>query len=301
MRIGYFNARGPNNGIEHWFDLEIEELRKRGHEVRTFYLKGNQPTLEDIKWMDFAHFHFAQVAAYYRTIGVPYIISPHAHDIWRDNGWTLKLAASNENCKGISYQSFYHKKKFEEWGITKSLFHLPMCCRTKLFKRQTPYNPSGKIIAGGRLIPKKGLDRLKGMESKISIFGDGQLKDQLQEMLGSKVQMLGYLNGNELKDLFEESSIYLFPAIVTPDKDSDGIPNTVKEAMLMELQIISSPIAGIPELENISLLSDWSKESIEKAISCLPKEPNTKGRVEILKNFSPEICVNKLIKIIENQ
>jgi len=300
MNIGYFNARGPNNGIEHWFDLEIEELRKRGHEVRTFYLKGNQPTRMDIKWMDFAHFHFAQVAAYYKVVldicgGVPYIISPHAHDIWRDNGATLKMAASSDNCKGVSYQSFYHKKNFEEWGINKPLFHLPMCCRTKLFKRQTPYNPSGKIIAGGRLIPKKGLDRLKGVEN-LTIFGDGPLKDALKGQLPCTTFFTGHLAGMELKDLFEESSIYLFPAIVTKDGDSDGIPNTVKEAMLMELQVIASPVAGIPELENISTLSNW--DSIGRILKDFPREPNTKGRLEIIKNFSPESCINKLEEII---
>jgi len=82
MKIGYFNARGPNNGIENWFDLEIEELRKRGHEVRVFWLKGNQPTQEDRLWMDVAHYHFAHVAEYYKKLNVPYLVSPHANDIW---------------------------------------------------------------------------------------------------------------------------------------------------------------------------------------------------------------------------
>lgn len=296
MNIGYFNARGPNNGIEHWFDLEIEEFRKRGHEVRTFYIKGNQPTMEDIKWMDFAHFHFAQVAEYYKKMGVPYVISPHANDIFKDEGYNLKRACISRHCVGVTYQSFYHKRKFEDWGIDKPLFHLPMCCRTKLFKRQTPYNPSDRLVAGGRLIPKKGLDRLKGVEN-LTIFGDGPLMEELKSKLDC-VRFTGYLSGQELKDLFEKSSTYLFPAIITSDGDSDGIPNTIKEAMLMELQVISSPVAGIPELENISLLSDWSIESINNALDSMSKESNAKGRREILSNFSPEVCVNRLLKII---
>jgi len=295
MNIGYFNSRGPNNGIEHWFDLEIEELQKRGHEVRTFYLRGNQPTKEDIEWMDIAHFHFAQVANHYKRIGKPYIISPHANDIWCDNGATLISASKNKNCLGITYQSFYHKKKFEEWELDRPLFHLPMCCRIELFKRQTSYNPSGKIISGGRLISKKGLDRLNGA-GEVTIFGDGPLKESLRKEL-KLATFTGYLNGNQLKDLFEESSVYLLPAIITPDGDSDGLPNTIKEAMLMELPVIASPIAGIPELENISTLNNW--DSIGRILKDFPREPNKKGRVEILKNFSPKVCVDKLIKIIE--
>jgi len=291
MNIGYFNARGPNNGIEYWFDLEIEELRKRGHEVRTFFLRGNQPTMEDVKWMDIAHFHFAQVAEYYHKMGVPYIISPHANDIFTDKGYNLKRASRSHLCKGITYQSYYHKKKFEEWGIDKPLFHLPMCCRTELFKRKTPYNPSGKIIAGGRLIPKKGLDRLKGMEN-LTIFGDGPLKPELNGILHRSTSFTGYLGGNQLKDLFEESSIYLFPAIVTPDGDSDGLSNTIKEAMLMELPVICSSVAGNVEFENVVHLNDWSK--INEVIKSIPKEPNWKGRQEILKLFDPKIAVKML-------
>jgi len=296
MNIGYFNAQGINN-IEHWYSLEIKELLNRGHEVRIFWLKGNQPTKEDIDWIDVAHFHYAHVADYYKRIGVPFIISPHAHDIWRDNGATLKRASSHKNCKAVTYQSFYHKKKFEEWGIDKPLVHLPMCCRTEIFKRQTPYNPNGGLVAGGRLIPKKGLDRLKGVEN-LTIFGDGPLKEPLQETFGGQVKFTGYLAGTELKELFEKSSIYLFPAITTLDGDSDGIPNTIKEAMLMELPVIASPIAGIPELENVSILSDWN--SINDILKDYHKEPNTKGRKEILNSFSPEICVDKILNIIWN-
>jgi len=88
MNIGYFNARGIND-VEHWFRLEIEELRRRGHDIRVFSLRMDQPTRSDIEWMDIAHFHFAQVAQRYKRLGVPFIISPHANDIWIDRGANL--------------------------------------------------------------------------------------------------------------------------------------------------------------------------------------------------------------------
>jgi glycosyltransferase involved in cell wall biosynthesis len=299
MNIGYFNSRGPNNGIEHWFDLEIEELRKRGHEVRTFYIKGNQPKMEDIKWMDLAHFHFAQVAEYYKKMGVPYIISPHANDIFIDDGYNLKRACISRHCLGVTYQSYYHKKKFEEWNIDKPLVYLPMCCRTELFKRKTPYNPSERLVAGGRLIPKKGLDRLIGVEN-LTIFGEGPLMEELKSKLDC-VKFTGYLDGQELKDLFEKSSIYLFPAIKSSNGDSDGIPNTIKEAMLMQLHIIASPIAGIPELENISLLSDWSIDNLKRVIDDIPDEPNKKGECEIRRLYNPKSCVDRILSIYESR
>jgi len=297
MNIGYFNARGIND-IEHWYKLEIEELERRGHNVRIFTLNpeyGNHPTRDDIKWMDFAHYHFAQVANRFKRLGVPFGISPHANDIFIDNGRNLLSASNHPKCKFVTYQSFYHKKKFEEWGVNRPLVYLPMCCRTKLFTRQTPYNPSGGLVAGGRLIPKKGLDRLKGVEN-LTIFGDGPLEEYLKCTL-KHMSFTGHLSGEELKDLFEKSRIYLFPAIVTPDGDSDGIPNTIKEAMLMKLHVIASPVAGIPELENITLLSDWSK--INEVLETIPKTANWKGEREIRNIYDPKVTINMLLKAIE--
>jgi len=78
---------------------------------------------------------------------------------------------------------------------------------------------------------------------------------------------------------------------------SEGIPNTIKEALLMEMQVVARPIAGIPEFENISLLSDWDR--INQVILDLPRELNSKGRREILNNFSPMHCIEKLLNEIE--
>ena len=295
MGIGIFNTRGINQ-TEHFILLEIEEFKKRGYQIELYWVKGRHPTREEAKSMNFAIFHFVPTALHFCNIGVPFCILPTAHDIFPNNGQLLKIVEKHPLCKFIGYQSFYHKKKYEEWGITKPIVHVPHCVRTEIFKRQTEYNPNGKVIAGGRLIQKKGLNRLDGA-GKITIFGDGPLRESLEERL-KLATFTGYLDGNQLKDLFEESSIYLFPAIITPEGDSEGISNSIKEALLMELQVICTQIVGNKEFENVAFLSDWSKEGIKNAISCLPNEANIKGRKEILKNFSPEVCCSKLINAI---
>jgi len=290
MNIGYANARGINN-IEHWYYLEREELKKRGHNIYEFNLRYKPPEREKIKELDIIHFHFAQVANYYKRIGKKFIISPHAHDIFVDKGKTLKKASSHKNCVAVSYQSFYHKRKFEEWGIEKPLYYLPMCCRTELFKRKKKYNKNGKIVAGGRLVPKKGLDRLVNVDN-LTIFGDGPLESELKSLMPNTT-FTGRLSSEELRDLFDEASLYLFPAIVTPNNDSDGIANTLKESLLMELPVVASSVAGTPELNNINILDDW--DNISMKISSILKKPNIKGRKEILKKYSPDVCVEKLL------
>jgi glycosyltransferase involved in cell wall biosynthesis len=293
MNIGYFNAQGFN-GIEYWFQLEQDELRRRGHNVRTFYLKGPQPTKEDIEWMDFAHFHFAHVADRYKRLGVPFCVSPHTNDIFPDSGKRLKKVSNHPKCKFVTYQSQYHLKHFFEWGIKPPLVHLPMCCRTELFTREK--SKGDRMICGGRLIPRKGLDRIMHLGNLI-VFGDGPLENELKAM-NSTNTFYGRVDGKELKELFEKSYVYLFPNRIVNDGNRDGIPNTVKEALLMELYVISSPVAGLPEVDTVILNEDWSKEGIQRILDTISIEPNKKGRQHILDNFSPKVCIDKLEKAI---
>jgi len=295
MNIAQFNARGPND-IEHWYTLIYEELQRQGHSVRQFNLRSQRPTIQDREWMDFAVIHFAQVAQHYMRMGVPFCVLPSANDIFPDNGTKLLQVANNTNCKFVTYQSFYHKRKYDEWGIPNDKVYVPMPIRTELFTRRRKFNPNGRVIAGGRLIPKKGLDRIIPYVNYLTIFGDGPLKQQLQ-YLNPTTMFTGHLTGESLKNLMEESWLYLYPAIVDSSGDSDGIPNTVKEAMYMGLQVIASPVAGLPELENISLLDNWSK--INEVISTMPRKFNYKGKREISNLYTPEICTRMLLKGIE--
>lgn len=291
------NARGPNNGVEYWFDLIHDELINRGHSVRQIWLRGTQPTNEDVKWADFAIYHFSQVANRYKRLGVPFCIMPSANDCFVDNGKTLKIASSHNKCKFVTYQSQFHLKKYIEWGIQKPSYYVPHPVRIEQFRRTKAYNPNGKIVAGGRLIPKKGLYKLKSVDN-LTVFGDGPLRDELKNTLHKNTIFTGNLNGDELQELFNDSKVYLFPAIITSDGDSEGISNSIKEALLMELPVICTPIAGNKEFENVIHLKDWlTINDLLKETSIYIK--NTKGRNEVIKKYSPNICVDKLEKAIE--
>lgn len=297
MNIGLFNTRGINP-TEHFIRLELHQLRKLGHNVELYWLRGRHPTKEEVKNMDFAIMHFVPTCLHFMRIGVPFCVLPTANDIFPDNGEKLKFVEKNNNCKFVGGQSIFHLNKYKEWEIEKPTVHIPHAVRTKLFIREKKYNPYGHYVAGGRLIPKKGIHRILRHKAGLRVFGDGPLKEELEYRYPNN-KYLGYLNGKKLKSLFEKSSIYFFPAVITSDGDSDGIPNTCKEALLMNLQVIAPPIAGIPELENIFLLDDWSREGIENAISGVPKKANSIGEKYVRDNFSPEICVNKILSAID--
>jgi len=298
MNIGIFNMRGINK-TEHFIPLEIKELKKREHNVTMYWARGRHPTKKEVKEMDFAVFHFVPTALHFmRSVKVPFCVLPTANDIFIDEGKNLKQVEKHKNCKFVGYQSIYHKNKYIEWGVEKPIVYVPHCVRVDLFTRKKPFNPNDKIIAGGRLIAKKGLDRVIPYVDNLTVFGDGELMPHLKS-LNPTTKFTGYLNGEELKDLFEEGWLYLFPAVVDEFGDREGVSNTIKEAMLMELQILTTTVGGNAELDNVYFLDDWNKKSIENAIDAIPREPNVKGREEIIKKYSPKVCVDKLLKGIK--
>lgn len=294
-RVGYANARGRNN-VEHWYTLISDELRHRGIDVYEFNLRFNQPKKKEIDTCDFLMFHFSHVGNYFKRMGKPYCVIPSSHDFLRDNGRTLKFAMANKNCRFVTYQADMHHTLFHQWHIEEPHVYFPMPARTDVFKRSMPYNSDGKILMGGRLIPKKGIDRVLKHLDDVWVFGEGEMRNQL-EAANSTAHFTGHLDGEALRKLYEEASLYLFPAVQTPDGDRDGMSNTVKEALLMELPTIVSSIGANKELDNVIVYDDW--EHIAEFIKTIPRKPNTAGRDEAMTKFSPKACVDYLLKAIE--
>ena len=295
LRLGLVNARGLNN-VEHWYKLEYQELQKRGYEVEPFWFRGKPLTGRDTTNLDFLICHFTQIAQIYMRTGLPFCVLPSANDVFPDNGNRLKMVSRNRNCKFITYQSHYHLKKYKEWDIEGNFVYVPMPVRVDTFKRNRKYNPNEKYLAGGRLIPKKGIHQLKSVQDNLRIFGDGPLRRDLEIEL-PRAEFLGELDAKGLKNVMERSSVYLFPAVETPDGDHEGISNTIKEAMLMQLPVICSPIAGNVEFENVSHLNDWS--NLPKVLEDFKFIPNYKGEKEIRNLYNPKHCVDLLLKGIE--
>lgn len=118
------------------------------------------------------------------------------------------------------------------------------------------------ILSIARLVEKKGIRYLieackildeKNIPFTCSIVGDGELKDELEELiqkleLCEKVKLLGSLKQTELIDLFQSSDIFALPCVVAKDGDRDGLPIVLMEAMAMSLPVISTATTGIPEL-----------------------------------------------------
>ncbi|MDC0363008.1 glycosyltransferase [Halioglobus sp.] len=185
---------------------------------------------------------------------------------------------------------------------------------------QDPPHREVRLVSIGRLIEKKGIvDALaamsildaEGVDFRYSIIGDGELRKSLVDSvrsqgLSDRVRFLGSLPSAETLPILGASHILIAPSKEAESGDSEGIPNALKEAMLMGLQAVSTRHSGIPELiqheENGYLCAEGDPEGLARTIQEVLVNPEKwpcvaeRAAQTVLAEYSPEKTTNDLIQ-----
>jgi len=111
---------------------------------------------------------------------------------------------------------------------------------------------SFKVLYVGRIIPEKNPDKLisavtKHMEGKdveVIMVGDGSPDyiAKLKRASEDKVHILGNLNFEELVAAYRTSDLFVFSGLL------EGLPTVILEAMACGLPVLTTPVAGIPDV-----------------------------------------------------
>ena len=64
---------------------------------------------------------------------------------------------------------------------------------------------------------------------------------------------MGDITQQELISIYQNATIFALTPMQTEDGDRDGIPNVLVEAMAVGLPVVTTAVAGIPELVNNNL------------------------------------------------
>ena len=119
-----------------------------------------------------------------------------------------------------------------------------------------------EVLAVGRLVEKKGFADLvaaaavlarSGLSFGVDIVGEGPLQGALTDAIrGSglerQVRLLGARPQHELVGMLAEASAVVLPCVVTSSGDRDGLPTVLLEAMAAGLPVVSTRVAGVPEI-----------------------------------------------------
>lgn len=166
------------------------------------------------------------------------------------------------------------------------------------------------ILSIGRFRPKKGfhiliqacsLLNVAGHHFQCVLVGYGPLEQDLKQMihqfgLEDCVHLTGKVTRDGILDWYRKANLFVLPCQLGDDGDRDGIPNVLVEAMAMELPVVSTNIASIPELikhEEAGLLVE-PKDPLALATamrqvlahSTLGRTLGKQGREKVMKTFS---------------
>ena len=117
-------------------------------------------------------------------------------------------------------------------------------------------------------------DQHAGFKAHLTLAGDGEMRVEIesfikQHKLQRNVTITGWVDSIEIKELLSKSDAMLLPSF------AEGLPVAIMEAMATGVPVISTAIAGIPELvvDKVTgfLVFPGSVNSLEDALVAFTK------------------------------
>ena len=160
----------------------------------------------------------------------------------------------------------------------------------------------------GRLVPIKGvITLLKAFKNlpncKLVIAGDGELKETIENLKTTNVELIGYKCGIELKEIIKNS---FFVILTAECYETNSM--VIVESFALSKPVIASKIGAIPELilngKNGFTFEPKNSielgEIIEKCAEMSAEryyEISNEAFISAVDNFSPEVCYDSLIEL----
>lgn len=153
------------------------------------------------------------------------------------------------------------------------------------------------------------LKKSKSRNSKLVFIGDGKNLVKCKELVKSLkikkfVDFKGRLSKDEIIIELDKSTVFVHHSITSSKNDQEGIPNSILEAMSMELPILSTYHSGIPEAVDHKVNGLLCVEKDTNHYSDQMKEITEWGfiqqnRIKIIQKFNIESHIKNLEKFYE--
>src|SRR5690554_1388434 len=152
------------------------------------------------------------------------------------------------------------------------------------------------------------LEKHADFESTLIFAGDGPLRlvcENQVEKLGIKdrVKFVGLVDKYGVRELMNKADCFVHHSITGKDGDKEGLPTVIMEALAMQLPVISTYHAGIPELieheKNGLLTEEKDIDALADMIYRIREIEPMDRRKLIIDDFNLEKNTLNIIKIFE--
>jgi colanic acid/amylovoran biosynthesis glycosyltransferase len=258
--------------------------------------------LEELK-VEHLHAHFgtnpAAVALISRAFGGPtYSFTVHGPDEF-DAPIGLSLREKIEGAKFVVAISSYGRSQLMRW-ISPEGWPKIRVIRSGLDKQflDAPVQPvpanSTKFVCVARLAPQKGLPlliaaceqlRSNGEDFSLTVIGSGDMRPELEKDVDQRglkaiVTFVGVSSWPELWNHLLSARAFVLPSF------AEGLPMVIMEALALSRPVVTTAIAGIPELVDAEcgwVIPAGSEEALvdamTEALRASPEELARKGAV----------------------
>lgn len=210
------------------------------------------------------HAHFgtnsAEVAMFASMLsGIPYSITIHGSEefdkpefLWLPE--KIRRAAFVVGVSSFGRSQLYRWARYADWSKV-AVVH---CGIESAFYAgaAVPVTSLSRLVCVGRLCEQKGqlllinaIHRLvgKGVDVELVLAGDGEMRGAIEALIAelglqARVRITGWISGDVVREEILASRGMVLPSF------AEGLPVVIMEAMALRRPVLSTCIAGIPEL-----------------------------------------------------
>lgn len=210
------------------------------------------------------HAHFgtnsSEIAMFASQLsGIPYSFTVHGPEEF-DKPIALGLNQKIKLAKFVAAISSYGRSQlfrwanYEDWPKVKEVH----CGLEPDFYQHAPnVEPQqNQMVCVGRLCEQKGqlllIEAMKALKDKgrsfhLVLAGDGEMRAEVESLiqqynLESNVTITGWISSDQVRDYILSSQMLVLPSF------AEGLPVVIMESMSLKRPVISTFVAGIPEL-----------------------------------------------------
>ncbi len=276
--------------------------------------------------VDHIHSHFGTNSAAIamlatRLSGVPYSFTSHGPDEFEKAQW-LSLDKKLEHATFAVAVSSYGRSQLMRWSAPKQWPKIAIvhCGIDKSYLETTPTRPpdTRRFVCVARLSAEKGqllmiaaARRLRdaGIHCEVVLAGDGQMRPILEDAirragLQNEITITGWATGQRVREEIATARAMVLPTF------AENLPVVIMEAMALGRPVISTYVAGIPELLQPGItgwivpagdeiaLAEAMREALETSVERL-EVMGTAGRLRVIAHHDSRKEAAKLKSLFE--